>query len=176
MSALKIFHSQNSPFSPYFLFLYFSSRKETAVLIVDALEFMYTPWPDNTDKYTLRSQLVDLISDYMYFAPSQKVADIHSQFAPVYMFEFAYRSKVSFGYPWMGVVHGNNIMYDFGIPFLPNSPFKYDTTDRNISLFIMAVYANFARSGNPTPQPVSGVTWERFNTSHRTYLQVEVNS
>lgn len=137
---------------------------------------MYTPWPDNTDKYALRSQLVDLISDYMYFAPSQKVADIHSQFAPVYMFEFAYRSKVSFGSPWMGVVHGNNIMYDFGIPFLPNSPFKYDTTDRNISLFIMAVYANFARSGNPTPQPVSGVTWERFNTSHRTYLQVEVNS
>ena len=52
---------------------------------------MYTPWPDKNDKYALRSQLVDLIGDYIYFAPSHEVADIHSKVAPVYMYEFARR-------------------------------------------------------------------------------------
>ena len=39
----------------------------------------------------------------------------------------------------------------------------------------MALYVNFARTGDPTPQPVSGVTLGKFNSSHRTYLKVEVS-
>ena len=147
-------------------------RNHTADLIADALEFMYTPWPDNRDKYALRSQLVDIIGDSVFVAPSHEVADIHSQHAPVYMYEFAHRSKNASFYPeWMGVAHGEDLPYDFGIPLLPRFP-EYDAVDRNVSLFVMAVYANFARTGVPTPQPVSGVTWEKYNTSHRAYLRV----
>ncbi|KAJ7384149.1 hypothetical protein OS493_023477 [Desmophyllum pertusum] len=148
-------------------------ENETADLIADALEFMYTPWPDNSDKYALRNQLVDLVSDYIYFAPSHEVADIHSKYAPVYMYEFAHRPKMASFYPeWMGVVHGENVAFDFGIPiWFP----AYDAADKNVSSFIMAVYANFAKTGVPTPQPVSGVTWERYNSSHRAYLRVDVN-
>ena len=73
------------------------------------------------------------------------------------------------------MVHANNIMYDSGVPLLPNSPFNYDAADKNVSLFIMALYANFARTGDPTPQPVSGVALEKFNSSHRTYLKVELS-
>ena len=151
------------------------SRATTADLITDALEFMYTPWPDSSNVYALRSQLVNVLSDLMFFAPSHEVAAIQSQVSPVYMFEFAHHSKVSFGSEWMGVVHANNIMYDFGVPLLPNSPFNYDAADKNVSLFIMALYANFARTGDPTPQPVSGVTLGKFNSSHRTYLKIQVS-
>ena len=146
-------------------------RDKTADLISDALKFMYTPWPDNSDKYELRSQLVDLISDFFYFAPSHEVADIHSKVAPVYMYEFAHRSSVSYGQEWMGVVHLNNVPFDFGIPLHPGLP--YNATDKNVSLFIMTMYANFARSGDPS---ASGVTWERFNSTHRAYLRVDTNS
>ena len=140
---------------------------------------MYTPWPDNSDKYALRSQLIDLIGDYQFFAPSHEVADIHSKVAPVYMYEFAHRPKnISFydGWmrvaEWMGVVHGENVPFDFGMPFyFP----KYNEADKNVSLFIMAVYANFAKTGDPTPQSVSGVTWKRYNSSHRAYLRVHPN-
>ncbi|KAL9966487.1 hypothetical protein ACROYT_G024569 [Oculina patagonica] len=150
-----------------------NSRKKTADLIADALQFMYTPWPDNSDKYALRSQLVDLIGDYMYFAPSHEVANIHSKVAPVYMYEFAHRPKnASIFAEWMGVVHGENVPFDFGIPlWYPG----YDAADKNVSLFIMEAYANFAKTGDPTPQPVSGVTWERYNSSHRSYLRVHPN-
>ena len=146
-------------------------RTKTADLIADALEFMYTPWPDNSNKYALRSQLVDLIGDYLFVAPSHEVADIHSQGAPVYMYEFAHRPNVSFAdAEWQGVIHADNILFDFGAPFSRLLP--YSAADRNVSLFIMTMYANFARSGDPT---VSGVTWERFNSSHRAYLRVHTN-
>ncbi|KAJ7384141.1 hypothetical protein OS493_023469 [Desmophyllum pertusum] len=152
-----------------------NSKEDNADLIADALEFMYTPWPDNSDKYALRTQLIDLIGDYNFVAPSHEVADIHSQHAPVYMYEFAHRSKNASFYPeWMGVVHAENLPYDFGIPLLPLFP-AYDEADKNVSLFIMALYANFAKTGDPTPQPVSGVTWERYNSSYRAYLRVDAN-
>lgn len=134
---------------------------------------MYTPWPDTGDKYALRSQLVDLVGDYYYFAPSHKVADIQSKVAPVYMYEFAHRSIFSFNAGWMGVDHGTNAPYDFGFPLVPIWPFQNNEVDNNVSLFIMTAYANFARSGDPTPQTVSGVTWEKFNSSHRAYLRVD---
>ena len=148
-------------------------RKKNADLVADALEFMYTPWPDNSDKYALRSQLIDLIGDYWYFASSHEVADIHSKVAPVYMYEFAHRPKnASLNPEWMGVVHGENVPFDFGLPlWFPG----YVTTDKNVTLFIMAVYTNFAKFGDPTPQAVSGVTWEKYNSSHRAYLRVDAN-
>jgi len=152
-----------------------NSRKDNADLIADALEFMYTPWPDNSDKYALRSQLVDLVGDYLFVAPSHEVADIHSRLAPVYIYEFAHRAKSSFGADWMGVVHAENVPFDFGTPFLPGFTQYYSEGDRNVSLFILTMYANFARSGGPTPQPVSGITWERFNSSSRAYLRVDTN-
>ena len=134
---------------------------------------MYTPWPDKSDKYALRSQLIDLIGDYQFFAPSHEVADIHSKVAPVYMYEFAHRPKNASFYPeWMGVVHGENVPFDSGIPlYFP----RFDEADKNVSLFIMEAYVNFAWSGNPTPQPLSGVTWGRYNSSHRAYLRVHPN-
>ena len=101
-------------FWKFYFHIYFS-RAKTADLITDALEFMYIPWPDSSNIYALRSQLVNVLSDLMFFAPSHEVAAIQSHVSPVYMFEFAHRSKVTFGSEWMGVVHANNIMYDFGV-------------------------------------------------------------
>ena len=147
-------------------------RKKNADLLADALEFMYTPWPDNSNKYALRSQLVDLIGDNLYFAPSHKVADVHSQVAPVYMYEFSHRAKTSMGADWMGVVHSENVPFDFGVPLLPKFLSLYSPADRNVSLLIMTMYANFARSGDPS---VSGVAWEKYNSSHRAYLKVDTS-
>ena len=153
------------------MFHFFYFRGKTADLVADALQFMYTPWPDNSDKFALRSQLVDLIGDQIFFAPSHEVADIHSKYDSVYMYEFAHRPKNASVFPeWMGVVHGENVVFPFGIPsWFP----RYEAADKNVSQFVMATYANFVKTGDPTPQPVSGVTWERYNSTHRAYLRVE---
>ena len=142
--------------------------------MANAFQFMYTPWPDNSDKYALRSQLVDLVGDYLFVAPSHEVADVHSKVAPVYMYEFAHLAKTRPGTePWMGAVHGENVPFVFGFPLLSRVLPYYSEGDRNVSLLIITMYANFARSGDPT---ASSVTWERFNSSHRAYLRVDTNS
>lgn len=86
-------------------------RNQTADLIADALEFMYTSWPDNSDKYALRIQLVSLVSDKEYFAPSHQVGDIHSRVSSVYMYEFARRPKTIQAAEWMGVPHAANVIW-----------------------------------------------------------------
>ena len=119
---------------------------------------------------------MDFIGDYLYFAPSHEVADIHSKVAAVYMYEFAHRrTKGNKHKEWMGVVHGANVPYEFGMPFYPGLSSDFDAGDRNVSLFLMELYVNIAKSGNPTPQPVSGVTWERYNSGHRAYLRVDAH-
>ena len=133
---------------------------------------MYTPWPDNSDEHALRSQLSDVVADYIFVAPTFETADMHSLFAPVHVYEFTHRSKQSFLPEWMGVAHGENVVYDFGIPMLPGIPLKFDETDRNVSRIIMKMYADFATSALPK---VSGVNWERFNSSHRAYLKLDAN-
>ncbi len=110
--------------------------------------------------YALRDKLIDLIGDYFYVAPAHGIATIHSNYAPVYLYEFSHRSKAS---QHVGVAHGDNVPYDFGIPFLETSADtegfpNYDTIDQQVSWFFMTLYTNFAKYGNPTPQPVSGVT------------------
>lgn len=154
------------------LILFLSYRKENAKLVADALEFMYTPWPDNRDEYALRSQLVDLVSDYVFVAPSFETAEMHSKFAPVHVYEFTHRSKLSFFPEWMGVVHGENLVYELGIPMLPRIPLTFDATDRNVSRLFMGMYVDFARSAT---LKVGGVTWENFNSTHRAYLQLDAN-
>ena len=67
--------------------------------------------------------------------------------------------------------------YDFGIPLMPRFANLFpDQCDKDISLFIMEMYTNFAKLGNPTPQPVSDVTFERYNSSQRAYLRVDKKS
>ena len=153
---------------------------KSAALIADAMEFQYTPWPETADPSALRQQLVNLFTDLTYSAPSHAVAAIHSHFAPVYMYEFNRRPNGISSPEWMGVRHADNVGYDFGIPLLKYPPSEflpaYDDVDRNISLLVMTLYSNFARSGNPTPQAVSGVSWEQFNSTHRAYLKIDEKS
>ena len=76
------------------------------------------------------------------------------------------------GADWMGVVHSENVPFDFGVPLLPKFLSLYSPADRNVSLLIMTMCANFAWSGDPT---VCGVAWDKYNSSHRSYMRVGVN-
>ena len=112
------------------------------------------------------------------YAPCHAVADIQSKYADVYMYMFDYQQRVRpLHKAWYGVQHGDNVGYDFGIPLMPRFANLFpDQCDKDISLFIMEMYTNFAKLGNPTPQPVSDVTFERYNSSQRAFLRVDKKS
>ena len=64
---------------------------------------------------------------------------------PVYFYRFTDRSSNNPRPEWMGVLHGDEIMYIFGIPLHPE--FGYNQAEADLSRKMMKYWANFARTG-----------------------------
>ena len=146
-------------------------------LIVDAVMFQYTYWPENNHNSSkIRQSLIDVFTDYFVVAPTHASLAFQSQFAPTWLYEFRHRSRHSPKQDWEGVAHGDITAYVFGVPLLNlSSPHPYTEADRNISDFMVTVYTNFVKLGNTTPEKVNGVEWKNFKPDDQVYLRIEVN-
>ena len=146
--------------------------KQLISMFQDALEFQYTPWDDTADPLKLRQGIVDALGDRMFVAPSLQVCNEHSAHAQTYLFLFNHRSQFSAHAKWMGATHGDNFIFDFGVPFFGIPQYNY--VDKNVSHLVMSMYTNFAKLGNPTPEPLSnGVEWSAFNSTNLAYLRIQ---
>ena len=147
-------------------------EKEVIQLIQDAMEFQYTPWGYTADPLKMRQGVVDLYGDNNFVAPSIQACNLYSAHAQTYLFEFDYRPSMSMKPKWMGATHTENKVLTFGFPFL-ESPF-YNADDKNVSLLVMKMYTDFAKVGNPTPEPLSnGIIWSAYNLTSLAYLQIQ---
>jgi carboxylesterase type B len=139
----------------------------------EAVVFQYAPWPDINKKETLRQGLIDLVTDFSFAAPAHAVLELHTKVAPGYLFVFSHRSKLNPLPSWKGAAHKDDTPYEFGFPFLNFTVLQqYDDYDRNVSEIMISLFTNFARTGNPTPQPVGGCTWRQFNETNAVYMNI----
>jgi len=156
------------------------SRSKTHSLsqsMKDAIIFQYAPWPDIHNQFKLREGLVDCVTDLGVAAPAHAALELHTTIAPGYLLVFSHRSPFTKNAPWMGVPHKADTDYQFGFPLLPLYAVqdKYNDEDRQVSKYIIRYFTNFARTGNPTPEPVAGSTWKQFNKHTPYYMNVTVN-
>ena len=63
----------------------------------------------------------------------------------VYYYLFNHRSSVNPWGKWMGVMHGDEIMFIFGQPLDNN--FEYETKEKRLSKKMMKYWTNFAKTG-----------------------------
>ncbi|XP_005106414.2 neuroligin-4, X-linked [Aplysia californica] len=81
-----------------------------------------------------------------------------------YVYEFAHRPSYS-PYPnWWGVAHADEKGFVLGLPVGPQ-PFMYpnhNASDAEVANHVNTLWTNFAKFGNPTPEPLDGVTWPQF--------------
>ena len=141
--------------------------------LIDGVVFMNTPWPYAEDLYKLRRGYSDFITDSCVAEPAHSSLTFQSKESPAYLYEFAYRSKLNPSPEWLGVRHKDDTPYQFGFPLMNLTVLQnYDEADRNLSDTIITLFTNFAKYGNPTPEPVRGALWERFNESHLAYLRI----
>ena len=142
--------------------------------LLDTITLLYTPWSDPDDDIKTKVGLADAVGDFTMTAPTQSDLALHSKYAPVFMYEFAHRSNLNPRPLWKGVAHKDDTPYEFGFPLMNLTVLQqYDDADRNISHMLITLFTNFAKYGNPTPQPVLGVTWEGFNSSHKAYIRIQ---
>ena len=142
--------------------------------LLDAVVFMYTPWPYERDLYKFKRGFSDAVTDSCVAEPTHVSLLSQSVQSPAYLYEFAYRSKLNPAAQWLGVRHKDDTPYQFGFPLMNLTVLQnYDETDRNVSDTIITLFTNFAKYGNPTPEPVSGALWGVFDSSHRAYLRIQ---
>ncbi|XP_070581596.1 acetylcholinesterase-like [Ptychodera flava] len=140
--------------------------------IFNAIEFQYTPWDNPNDQIKLRESFIQLTTDRTFVEGILKHIDYATEVMPTYLYRLDYRSIFSSWPEWAGVCHGDELTYIFGLPFKEGE--NYTDTDRAMSDTVMSLWANFAKTGNPTPRGVTvpnlDVKWERYTASDRKLL------
>ena len=112
----------------------------------DAIVFQYTPWK-NPDSETMNRDAVDqAVGDLMFVCP---VVDLAEHYAKrdqkVYYYDYNHRASYHHWPEWMGVLHGDEIMFAFGEPFNPR--YNYTKNEQKLSEKIMRYWTNFAKTG-----------------------------
>ncbi|XP_070531929.1 cholinesterase-like [Ptychodera flava] len=107
----------------------------------------YVKSPASIDGSQLRSTLIDLNSDQGYICPSLELASVYTDAGQdVYFYNFDHRPSLSKVPEWMGIVHGDELEYIFGLPLVDEN---FTNKEVQLSQKMMEFWANFAKTGNP---------------------------
>uniref|UniRef100_A0A1B0EUA7 Putative fatty acyl-coa hydrolase medium chain-like protein n=1 Tax=Lutzomyia longipalpis TaxID=7200 RepID=A0A1B0EUA7_LUTLO len=148
-------------------------------IVIDAVNFLYKPYPPTMEPTVLRKRFIDFSTEKKFAAPAISLAAAMSQkkgdvFA--YRFDMKARSAgVLEGVPeWVGVPHGFDALFVWGLPYWAQLPSgaQWDRADKQIAEIIMTLWANFAKFGNPTEMGVY-IKWEKFTADSPGILIVD---
>jgi carboxylesterase type B len=151
--------------------------------VYEALQWYYQEWPYLDDLDYNREAFNKMITDGAFGYAWDRQLKMNTQHnAPTYAYvqSFISNNASSFIPPWMGVPHMGELPYVWGYGKLLNNPevredsgIFYDIvgwTDEDITYadYQITLWTNFAKYGNPTPEPVKSpfdetmTTWEEF--------------
>ncbi|XP_026472654.1 acetylcholinesterase-like [Ctenocephalides felis] len=185
---------ENETLAPYFEVdeLFFEQKVKELVFrynytlnpegVYEAIKYMYTYWPAPKNQTLIREQYINMLSDFLYRAPSDKMAKLLlEKGVPVYMYVLNTTIE-AFNLPeWRKVPHDTELYLLTGAPFMDieffPSKLRWDRNmwtpnDRNMSHFFMKAYSDFARYGNPSHQQILGLHFEKARAGELTYLNI----
>ncbi|KAK0153769.1 Cholinesterase [Merluccius polli] len=137
----------------------------------EATIFQYTNWSDVEDKMKNRDALGGLIGDQLFSCPTLEFVRRYSQHGgKAFLYLFDHRSSNNPWPAWMGVMHGYEIEFVFGMPL--DASLKYTEREVNMSRSFMKHWANFARTGNPS---LSGAPWPPYEAESQVYVTLNTN-
>uniref|UniRef100_H2RUL5 Cholinesterase n=1 Tax=Takifugu rubripes TaxID=31033 RepID=H2RUL5_TAKRU len=95
-----------------------------------------------------RDGLKNILSDVLFVCPTKEFASSYEGVGgKPFLYYFQHRSSVNPWPEWMGVMHGYEIEFVFGLPLNPS--LGYTEEEVNMSKRFMKYWATFARTGNP---------------------------
>ncbi|XP_050314079.1 cholinesterase isoform X2 [Anthonomus grandis grandis] len=153
-----------------------------AIGTFNAIKYMYTYWPDPNNKTMIREKYIQLLTDFLYTAPNDKMVKLLvEQNVPVYMYVLNTTVESFQLSEWRKVPHNIEHYLLCGAPFLdvemlpPKERFvrnQWTNNDRNMSHFFMKAYTDFARYGNPTHTQILGIHFEEAKNGQLKYLNL----
>ena len=116
-------------------------------LAAEAVVLHYTDWLNPEDPARLREAMSDVVGDHNVVCPVAQLAGrLAAQGARVYAYIFEHRASTLSWPLWMGVPHGYEIEFIFGLPLEPS--LNYTAEERIFAQRLMRYWANFARTGS----------------------------
>lgn len=120
-------------------------------LAAEAVVLHYTDWLHPEDPARLREAMSDVVGDHNVVCPVVQLAGrLAAQGAQVYAYVFEHRASTLSWPLWMGVPHGYEIEFIFGLPLEPS--LNYTIEERAFAQRLMKYWANFARTGLAVPE------------------------
>ncbi|CAL1261723.1 unnamed protein product [Larinioides sclopetarius] len=161
--------------------------------LTKAIQFMYMPKEKDAENETLlRESYVNMMSDSYFKAPTDKMVKLLLQ-QNIRTYMYVLNNSLDGlhyvqGNPrnssfWEDVVpHDTEYYLVTGAPFMDYKLYpsglnlheaRWTEADRNLSMFLMTAWANFAKFGNPTPAKLfDSILWEPVDLKHMQYLLV----
>ncbi|VDI49368.1 neuroligin [Mytilus galloprovincialis] len=91
---------------------------------------------------------LQVLADMGLFAPMMKLADMISRWQKnVYTLSFDYVSQNVPGPDWIGIQHGWDVFYVFGVPTVGHPKFSYTARDAEVSKRTMQLMSSFVKKG-----------------------------
>jgi len=140
------------------LFFYYPQYRQelNSTFGIDAISFQYTNWAGRSldDSAANVDGLDAAVADSNFVCPLNRFADAYADAGlPVYMFFFT-EAYASNPWPsWMGVMHGDEILFVFGHVLRDSSvrtgpwPIAYTPGEKELSRRMMAYWTNFVKTG-----------------------------
>nr|XP_023029317.1 cholinesterase [Leptinotarsa decemlineata] len=148
----------------------------------DAIKYMYTYWPDPNNVTHIREKYIQLLSDFLYTAPNDKMIKLLvEQNVPVYMYVLNTTVESFKLAEWRKVPHNIEHYLLCGAPFLDVEMLpsrerftrtQWTPSDRNMSHFFMKAYTDFAKYGNPSHTQILGLHFEECKNGQLKYLNL----
>ncbi|XP_036302117.1 cholinesterase isoform X2 [Pipistrellus kuhlii] len=141
----------------------------------DSILFHYMDWLDDQRAESYREALDDVVGDYNFICPAleftKKFSDLGNK---AFFYYFEHRSSKLPWPEWMGVMHGYEIEFVFGLPLERRA--NYTKAEEILSRSIMKQWANFAKYGNPNGTQNSSTSWPVFKSTEQKYLTLNTES
>ncbi|XP_007523705.2 LOW QUALITY PROTEIN: cholinesterase [Erinaceus europaeus] len=141
----------------------------------ESILFHYVDWVDDQRSEKYREALDDVVGDYNIICPA---LDFTPKFSGLgneaFFYYFEHRSSKLPWPEWMGVMHGYEIEFVFGLPL--ERRVNYTKAEEILSRSIMRHWANFAKYGNPDGNQNNSMRWPVFTSTEQKYLTLSTES
>ncbi|ESO06840.1 hypothetical protein HELRODRAFT_76935 [Helobdella robusta] len=148
-------------------------NRVTYPFVMESIQFQYANWLDE-DNYVLNTQALDAaVSEYHFICPVNQFAQLYASLGEnVYMYYFTQRYSTNPWPAWMGVLHGDEIMFVFGEAL--KSLANYSEDDKKLSRIMTEYWVNFAKTGDPNQIPGVRTTqdWPLYTPNMKEYLEL----
>ncbi|XP_042195188.1 LOW QUALITY PROTEIN: cholinesterase [Callorhinchus milii] len=142
---------------------------ENTVLTVDDIECEYIDEKDEDSTINYRDAVASMAADSLFVCPMKQFANKYAgQGNKVYSYLFNHLPPAGAWQKWMGVMHGYEIVFVFGMPF--NKFGKWTQAEEVLSKNMMNYWSTFARTGNPIGQEVTTVKWPVYTQLKQQYI------